>query len=101
MDYRSKKGYNPFIPDIRGLEDKIVKVGLELGDMLIFNSLLPHGIRPNLTADKVRIAQYISMMPAQNENSELRDWRIKSWKDRIAPEGYAFPGDPRNWEIKK
>jgi len=44
-----KKGYNPFIPDIRGLEDKIVKVGLELGDMLIFNSLLPHGIRPNLT----------------------------------------------------
>ena len=93
-----KKGYNPFIPDIRGLEDKIVKVGLELGDMLIFNSLLPHGIRPNLTADKVRIAQYISMMPAQNENSELRDWRIKSWKDRIAPEGYAFPGDPRNWE---
>ena len=35
MDYRSKKGYNPFIPDIRGLEDKIVKVGLELGDMLI------------------------------------------------------------------
>ena len=48
MDYRSKKGYNPFIPDIRGLEDKIVKVGLELGDMLIFNSLLPHGIRPNL-----------------------------------------------------
>lgn len=93
-----KKGYNPFIPDIRGLEDKIVKVGLELGDMLIFNSLLPHGIRPNLTVDKVRIAQYISMMPAQNENSELRDWRIKSWKDRIAPEGYAFPGDPRNWE---
>ena len=50
-----KKGYNPFIPDIRGLEDKIVKVGLELGDMLIFNSLLPHGIRPNLTADKVRL----------------------------------------------
>ena len=93
-----KKGYNPFIPDITGLEDKIVKVGLELGDMLIFNSLLPHGIRPNLTADKVRIAQYISMMPAQNENSELRDWRIKSWRDRIAPEGYAFPGDPRNWE---
>jgi len=22
-------------------------------------------------------------------------------KNRIAPEGYAFPGDPRNWEQKK
>jgi len=32
------------------------------------------------------------------ENEELRQWRINSWKNRIAPEGYAFPGDPRNWE---
>jgi len=22
----------------------------------------------------------------------------RSWRDRIAPEGYAFPGDPRGWE---
>ena len=27
--------------------------------------------------------------------------RINSWKNRIAPEGYAFPGDPRNWEQEK
>jgi hypothetical protein len=89
---------NPFQPDIRGLEDKIVKVPMEAGDLLIFNSMQPHGIRPNRSGSKVRIAQYISMMPAQEENEALRQWRIRSWRDRIAPEGYAFPGDPRNWE---
>lgn len=68
---------------------------------MIFNSLQPHGIRPNLSKDKVRIAQYISMMPAEEENETLKEWRINSWKERIAPEGYAFPGDPRNWEQTK
>jgi len=65
-----------FQPDISELEDKIVKVKMEAGDLLIFNSTEPHGIR-------------------------LRNWRINSWKNRIAPEGYAFPGDPRNWEQTK
>ena len=92
---------NRFQPDITGLEDKLVKVPLEAGDLLIFNSCEPHGIRPNLSKDKVRIAQYISMMPAEPENDSLREWRINSWKNRIAPEGYAFPGDPRNWEQEK
>ncbi|MFM7358259.1 MAG: phytanoyl-CoA dioxygenase family protein [Sediminibacterium sp.] len=87
---------NHFMPDIAGLE--LVKVPLEAGDLLIFNSLEPHGIRPNLSKDKVRIAQYVSMMPAEEDNEPLRQWRINSWRDRIAPEGYAFPGDPRNWE---
>ncbi len=90
-----------FQPDISGLEDKIVKVKLEAGDLLIFNSTEPHGIRPNKSEDKVRIAQYISMMPAEEDNKELNEWRINSWKNRIAPEGYAFPGDPRNWEQDK
>ncbi len=92
---------NHFKPDTTGLEDKIVKVGMEAGDLLVFNSLEPHGIRANRSAGKVRIAQYLSMMPAQEENESLRDWRVNSWKHRIAPEGYAFPGDPRNWEQTK
>lgn len=87
---------NHFMPDISGLE--LVKVPLEAGDLLIFNSLEPHGIRPNLSKDKVRIAQYISMMPAEEDNEPLKQWRVQSWQNRIAPEGYAFPGDPRHWE---
>lgn len=90
-----------FQPDLTGLEDKIVKVKMKAGDLLIFNSTQPHGIRPNKSGDKVRIAQYISMMPAEEDNEALRKWRINSWENRIAPEGYAFPGDPRNWEQTK
>ena len=92
---------NRFQPDITGLEDKIEKVAMEAGDLLIFNSLLPHGIRPNRSNNKVRIAQYISMMPAEEDNAALKAWRINSWKNRVAPEGYAFPGDPRKWEQTK
>ncbi len=94
------KDRNYFQPDISKLEDKIVKVPLEAGDLLIFNSTQPHGIRPN-NSKKVRIAQYISMMPAEEQNLDLKNWRINSWKNRIAPEGHAFPGDPRNWELTK
>jgi len=88
-----------FKPDTTGFE--MMKVKMEAGDLLIFNSLQPHGIRPNKSSDKVRIAQYISMMPAEEDNEALRQWRIASWRDRIAPEGYAFPGDPRKWEQTK
>ncbi len=90
-----------FKPDITAFKDQLVKVKLEAGDLLIFNSTTPHGIRANNSVDKVRIAQYISMMPAEEDNVALVDWRIKSWRDKISPEGYAFPGDPRRWEQTK
>jgi hypothetical protein len=88
-----------FKPDVKGFE--IVKVKMNAGDLLIFNSLEPHGIRPNTSGNKVRMAQYVSMMPAEEDNEELSQWRISSWKERRAPEGYAFPGDPRKWEQTK
>lgn len=85
-------------PDTTGFN--IEKIKLEAGDLLIFNSLEPHGIRANTSGNKVRIAQYISMMPAQEENEELRQWRINSWQSREAMQGYAFPGDPMEREKK-
>jgi hypothetical protein len=85
---------DPYRPDITGFE--IVNVETRAGDLLVWNSLLPHGIRPN-RSDRARLAQYIAMVPAQEWNEEMREWRIASWRDRIAPEGLAFPGDPRNW----
>jgi hypothetical protein len=85
-----------FNPDITGFEP--YPVPMKAGDLLLFNSLLAHGIRPNTSENKVRMAQYISMTPADPANETLRQLRIDSWRDRRAPEGFAFPGDPRNWE---
>ena len=89
------KDRNPFQPNIEGF--RIEQIETKAGDLLIWNSMLPHGISPN-RSDHARMAQYISMTPAQEDNEQLREWRVKSWKERIAPEGFAFPGDPRNWE---
>ncbi len=87
---------DPWAPDPAGLE--VAPVPMAAGDLLMFNSLLAHGIRPNRSEGRVRLAQYITMRPAEEENTELKEWRIRSWRDREAPEGYAFPGDPRDWE---
>ena len=85
-----------FNPNIEGFE--IYPVPMKTGDLLIFNSLLAHGIRPNTSDSKVRMAQYIAMTPAAEHDESLRQKRIQSWQERRAPEGYAFPGDPREWE---
>ncbi|WP_428910907.1 phytanoyl-CoA dioxygenase family protein [Niallia sp. Krafla_26] len=92
------KDRDPYHPDTTGYEP--TKIIQKAGDLLIFNSMQPHGIRPN-HSDKPRIAQYISMFPAQEDNELLREERIASWRDRITPKGDAFPGDPRNWEQEK
>lgn len=87
---------NPFMPDTTGYE--IVNIDMEPGDLLIFNSLLPHGVRPNRSEDRVRKAQYISMFPGDYENTKVREERIRLWREREAPKGDPFPGDPRGWE---
>ncbi len=73
-------------------------IPMQAGDLLIFNSLLAHGIKPNLSADGVRLAQYISFTPADEANQALRRQRVQSWYRREAAQGHAFPGDPRRWE---
>jgi hypothetical protein len=87
---------DPFHPDMTGFELEFVR--MKAGDLLIFNSLLAHGIRSNMTADRVRMAQYISMYPADEANAEKRESRVRSWNERLPPVGHAFPGDPREWE---
>jgi len=87
---------HPFHPDLSGFE--IVPVPMKAGDLLIFNSLLAHGIRPNVSSDRVRMAQYISMYPAEEGNLAEREARVRSWRQREAPKRAAFPGDPREWE---
>ena len=87
---------NPLLPDMTGLSRE--NITLEAGDLLIFNSLLPHGVRPNHSEGRVRMAQYISMFPAELENESERAERIRLWQNIEAPNRPDFPGDPRGWE---
>lgn len=89
---------DPYKPDTTGFTP--TRVVTKAGDLLIFNSLLAHGIRANYSSTP-RLAQYISMFPAQEHNEQLRQLRVSSWSERIPPSGEAFPGDPRNWEQVK
>lgn len=88
---------DPHRPDLTGLE--VVSVPQQAGDLLIWNSQLAHGTSPN-RSDRPRLAQYVSMSPAQEGDRAARDWRINAWMNRLAPEGNPFPGDPRGWERK-
>ena len=90
---------DPFKPDTTGFEIKFVP--MKAGDLLIFNSLLAHGIKPNTSEDRVRVAQYVSMYPADEANAALKARRIRSRREREHPKGVAFPGDPRAWEKER
>ena len=87
---------DPMHPDTTGLE--IVNIDMEPGDLLVFNSLLAHGVRPNHSDTRVRMAQYISMHPAEWDNTADREERIRLWRELDSPKRDAFPGDPRAWE---
>ena len=87
---------DPMHPDITGL--RVINVEMEAGDLLVFNSLLAHGVRPNHSGDRVRMAQYISMHPAEAGNEAERQERIRLWRELDHPQRDAFPGDPRDWE---
>ena len=76
---------------------EVTKVPLEAGDMVIWTTLLAHGNGDNLT-DRPRLAQYISMNPAR-EDEELREARVNAWRTNSPPShSRAFPGDPRGLE---
>jgi Phytanoyl-CoA dioxygenase (PhyH) len=89
---------DPHHPDMSGIEDKLETVELQPGDLMIFNSLLAHGIAPNRSENKVRMAQYISMFPADETDLVEREARIRSWRERVHPARAGFVGDPREWE---
>jgi ectoine hydroxylase-related dioxygenase (phytanoyl-CoA dioxygenase family) len=87
---------DPMHPDMTG--QTAVNIDMEPGDLMIFNSLLAHGVRPNHSDNRVRMAQYISMHPAEFDNEPERLERIRLWRELDHPQRDAFPGDPRNWE---
>jgi hypothetical protein len=89
---------DPMHPDVSGFS--ITNIEMEPGDLMIFNTLLAHGVRPNHSKDRVRMAQYISMFPADEDDAPEREARIHMWRELEPPKRDAFPGDPREWEKK-
>lgn len=87
---------DPLHPDMTGLAT--VNIEMEPGDLMIFNSLLAHGVRPNHSSDRVRMAQYISMHPVDPDDAAERRERIRLWRELDHPQRDSFPGDPREWE---
>jgi hypothetical protein len=92
---------DPFRPDLTGLE--VQQIGTRAGDLLIWDSRLPHGTSPN-RSDRPRLAQYISMFPADEANEAHRERRLHAWRTRTTPhdpQGFPFPGDPREREARQ
>ncbi len=87
-------------PDLDGLEVK--SIAGKAGDLLIWDQMLPHGNGHN-TSDQPRLAQYITMRPAEQNDEELRQMRIGSWRQCrpvAKSEGYSWPTDPRDREYE-
>jgi len=87
---------NPHNPDLAGLDVKVIPGNA--GDLLIWHRLLAHGNGHNIS-DKPRLAQYITMSPAPDDDESARQARVTSWQERRPMPNW--PGDPRAWEQEK
>lgn len=91
---------NPYTPDLNALPAgmKVTPIPMQAGDLVIWDTLLAHGNGHNVS-NKPRLAQYITMFPAGEDNEEARLARIDRWQNRKKPTyDRAFPGDPRKRE---
>jgi len=89
---------DPARPSLDGLEVKTIPG--KAGDLLIWHNLLPHGNSRNYS-NSPRLAQYISMSPAREDDDAARQKRVEGWRERKSPGGRAFPGDPRGFEQQR
>ncbi|MFF7352763.1 MULTISPECIES: phytanoyl-CoA dioxygenase family protein [Streptomyces] len=95
-------GRDPVRPGTDRAEFPVVRPDLQAGDLLIFNGLLAHGVAPNLSDNAVRAVQYLSMMPALEEHTALRDSRVESWRTLATPDWNAtLLGDAREPEARR
>lgn len=85
-------------PDRHNDRWKIEKVPMRAGDLLVYDSFLPHGNGPN-RGQASRFAQYVTMTLPGDER--LRQERIECWRTNAPPSDWAFPGDPRRIERSK
>jgi Phytanoyl-CoA dioxygenase (PhyH) len=91
---------NPHTPDLSALPPgiRVVPIETKAGDLVIWNTRLLHGNGHNVS-NKPRLAQYITMYPADEDNELSRAERVEHWEKRLPPSyRRAFPGDPRRVE---
>lgn len=94
-DWISKQPINRD-PRVPNLEDYSIEyISANAGDLIIWDSLLPHGNGENLS-NKPRFAQYITLYPARRDQFERRQAFVDAWKNHepFPP----LPTDPREWE---
>ncbi|MCA1217101.1 phytanoyl-CoA dioxygenase family protein [Streptomyces sp. 8L] len=80
---------DPIRPVYDPVEFPVVRPELEAGDLLIWNGALAHGVAPNVSANGVRAVQYLSMMPALESHTRLRESRVNSWRNLTTPDWNA------------
>ena len=59
------------------------RVAAEAGDLVIWHKALPHTAGRN-RGNGPRVAQYITMSPAGDDNEEARERRIAFWRERLS-----------------
>ncbi len=67
---------------IREYQNEGVPVAGKAGDLVIWHSALPHGSSPN-SAERPRMAQYITMNPAPHDGKRTNEHRITWWQERL------------------
>ena len=73
---------DPQKPDANQFKPQARPIVGKAGDLVIWNSLLPHGNGRN-TSDRIRLAQYITMFPNQQTDEFERQTRIQRWKQHL------------------
>jgi len=89
------KGYCSRFPDISDF--RLTDVPVRAGDLLVWRGALPHGNTANRGAAP-RLAQYITMTPADQFSPEDIAERIRSFREGVAPRspnGAALPASPK------
>lgn len=86
---------NPRFPDMTGFTFE--PIAGKAGDLVIWDVMLAHGSGHNVS-DQPRMAQYISMFPAERADAETLEFRIRCWREHCPPGNRTFPGDSRKIE---
>eukprot|EP01064_Diplonema_japonicum_P019802 TRINITY_DN28640_c0_g1_i1.p1 TRINITY_DN28640_c0_g1~~TRINITY_DN28640_c0_g1_i1.p1 ORF type:complete len:336 (+),score=49.28 TRINITY_DN28640_c0_g1_i1:35-1042(+) len=85
-----------FLPKSSFLNYFLLQVPASSGTLIIWNSLLPHSNYQNLTNDRIRCVQYITMYPKDCIPLENQALRRELLLETLRDENTKPPADPRN-----